>query len=65
VSADRHNAIRPDGYLLVKDRMQGETVSWAGVVISYEYKRKNGNEQLDDVSVHRGFWGVGVAYHSP
>lgn len=64
MSADRHNATRPDGYLLVKDRIQRETVSWADVVLSCEYKCKDGNEQLDDVSVHRGFWGVVVAYHS-
>jgi hypothetical protein len=64
MSADRHNATQPDGYLLVKNRIQGETVSWADIVLSCEYKCKDGNEQLDDVSVHREFWGVMVAYHS-
>jgi hypothetical protein len=44
------NAIRPDGYLLLKDRSQGEAVSWADVVLACEYKRKDGNEELDDVS---------------
>jgi hypothetical protein len=43
-SAERHNASRPDGYLLVKDRK----------VLSCEYKRKDGDEELDDVSICQG-----------
>jgi hypothetical protein len=54
-SADRHNASRPDGYMLVKDRFQEETISWAVVVLSCEYKRKEGDEDLDDVTIHLGF----------
>ena len=38
-SAERYNSSRPDGYMLVKDRLQAETVSWADVVLSCEYKR--------------------------
>ena len=53
-SADRHNATRPDGYLLVKDRVQPGTVSWADVVLSCEYKREDGDEELDDVSTRYG-----------
>jgi hypothetical protein len=53
-SADRHNASRPDGYMLVKDRLQGETVSWSDVVLSCEYKRKEGDEDLDDVTMYLG-----------
>ena len=49
-SVERHNASRPDGYLLVKDRKPG-SVSWADVVLSCEYKRKDGDEELDDVSI--------------
>ena len=52
MSADRHNATRPDGYLLAKDRMQEQTVSRADVVLSCEYKRNDGNEKLDIVSVY-------------
>jgi hypothetical protein len=53
-SADRHNATRPDGYLLVKDKVQPGIVSWADVVLSCEYKRENGDEELDDVSTRHG-----------
>jgi len=60
MSADRHNATRPDGYLLVKNRMQGKTVSWADVVFSCEYKLKDGDKHLDDVRVHQGLWGAVV-----
>jgi hypothetical protein len=52
-SAERHNASRPDGYLLVKDRKQGG-VSWDDVVVSCEYKRKDGDEELDDVGISQG-----------
>jgi hypothetical protein len=48
---DRHNSSRPDGYLLVKDRLDKHAVSWADVVLSCEYKKQGGNEQLDDVSL--------------
>ena len=50
-STERHNASRPDGYLLVKNRKPGP-VLWADVVLSCEYKRKDGDEELDDVSIH-------------
>jgi hypothetical protein len=43
----------PDRYLLVKDRSQEKTVSWANVVLSCEYKRIEMAEELDDVSIHR------------
>jgi len=50
-SEDRHNSSRPDGYLLVKDRLDKHAVSWADVVLSCEYKKQGGDEQLDDVSL--------------
>jgi hypothetical protein len=52
-SADRYNATRPDGYLLVKDRvdMSGNIVSWADIALSCEYKRKDGTDELDDASI--------------
>jgi RecB family endonuclease NucS len=53
-SAERYNASRPDGYMLVNDRLSAEVVSWSDVVLSCEYKRKDGDEELDDVSAHEG-----------
>ena len=50
-SEDRHNSSRPDGYLLVKNRLEEHTVSWADVVLSCEYKKQGSDEQLDDVSL--------------
>jgi hypothetical protein len=50
-SAERHNATKPDGYLLVKDRLEQGVVSWADVVLSCEYKKEEGDEHLDDVSL--------------
>ena len=53
-SAERYNASRPDGYMVVNDRLNAEVISWSDVVLSWGYKRKDGDEELDDVSVHRG-----------
>jgi hypothetical protein len=53
-SSERHNASRPDGYLLVKDRALVERVSWADILLSCEYKREEGPEELDDVSIRQG-----------
>jgi hypothetical protein len=50
-SNERHNKTRPDGYFVLKDREKGD-ISWADVLLSCEYKRKNRLEDLDDVSVH-------------
>jgi len=51
MSADRTNATRPDGYMLMKNRQKGgKSESWSDVVLSSEYKPKDGDEQLDDVS---------------
>jgi hypothetical protein len=54
MSADRHNATRPDGYMVLKRRFQGGTVSWADVVLSCEYKRNKGVDDSDDVCTHQG-----------
>jgi hypothetical protein len=50
-SSDRGNTSKPDGYLLMKDRVREDKVSWADVVLSCEYKREGGVEELDDVSI--------------
>jgi len=63
-SAERHTATKPDGYLLVKDRLEQGVVSWADVVLSCEYKKEGGDEQLDDVRLtqkHR--YHVMLMYH--
>jgi hypothetical protein len=52
-SAERHNGSRPDGYLMLKDRIKeifkDETIFWADIALSCEYKRKDGSDDLDDV----------------
>jgi hypothetical protein len=45
--AERDSESRPDGYLVLKD-------GWADIVLSCEYKRKDGGDDLDDVRIHRG-----------
>lgn len=52
-STERHNASRPDGFLLLKDRNQG-ALSWADVAVSCEYKRKDGDDELDDARIQQG-----------
>jgi hypothetical protein len=64
-SSDRHNTSKPDGYLLMKDRVREDTVSWADVVLSCEYKREDGNEELDDVSIHQDSDMLCYIYFSP
>jgi hypothetical protein len=49
--AKRYNASQPDGYMLVNDRLHPEVVLWGDVVLLCEYKRKDGDEELDDVHV--------------
>ena len=48
---ERHNMTRPDGYLVLKDRREGDAVSWADILLSCEYKRKDKLEDSDDVSI--------------
>ena len=55
-SIERHNMTRPDGYLVLKDGGNGKLVSWADVLLSCEYKRKDGPEDLDDVSIRKITW---------
>lgn len=50
-SVERHNMTRPDGYLVLKDRDK-KLVSWADVLLSCEYKPKDGPKYLDDVRIH-------------
>ena len=52
-SAYRHNMTRPDGYMVLKSRLQGNTLSWADVVLSSEYKHHDQSEDLDDVYLFR------------
>ena len=51
-SAERHNASRPDGYLVLKDR-KGD-IQWADIVLSCEFKRNDRDADRDDVRVHQG-----------
>jgi hypothetical protein len=57
-SADRYNATRPDGYLVVKDRLDvnGNIPSWADIDLSCECKQKDGSDELDDASILRELW---------
>ncbi len=47
--SERHNTAKPGGYFLVKDWSDKNTISWADVVLSCEYKLKDLCEDLDDV----------------
>jgi hypothetical protein len=47
-SAEREDLSRPDGFMLLKSRT-GDGILWADIVLSCEYKIKDGDEQLDDV----------------
>jgi hypothetical protein len=49
---ERHNASRPDGYLVLRIRKGGKEVRWADVVLSCEYKRKDGDDDVDHVRFH-------------
>jgi len=60
-SAERRNDSRPDGYLVLKDRKKvmskdgtKENIHWADIVLSCEYKRKDGDSDLNDVRIHPG-----------
>jgi hypothetical protein len=47
----RQDATRPDSYLVLKERFQEEHVSWDNILLSCEYKRMDGQNQLNDVSI--------------
>ena len=55
-SADRCTESRPDGYLVLKGRNEGISL-WTDIVLSCEYKRNDGRQDLYDVCIcHiRGF----------
>ena len=60
-SAERHKRSRPDGYLVLKDRSKvmskggrKDDILWGDIVLSWEYKRKGGVNELDDVRIHQG-----------
>ena len=60
-STERCDESRPDGYLVLKDRNKRmstsgmiEDILWADIVLSCEYKREDGDEDLDDVRIHQG-----------
>ena len=60
-SAERHKRSRPDGYLILKDSIKmmskggrKEDILWGDIALSWEYKRKDGVNELDDVRVHQG-----------
>jgi hypothetical protein len=48
--SERHNASRPDGYLVLKDRK--EDIQWADIALSCEFKQEDGNDERDDVRIH-------------
>jgi hypothetical protein len=48
---------RPDGYLVSKDAKK-EDILWADIVLSCEYKREDGDGDLDDVCIHQGLYRV-------
>jgi hypothetical protein len=52
-SVDKYGATRPDGYMLVKDRLDKQNVSWGDVVLSCEYKRKDRIKDLNDACILR------------
>ena len=64
-STHKRKESRPDGCLVLKDRNKGmsedwrrdDTLVWSDIVLSCEYKRKDGRQDLHDVCVcHiRGF----------
>jgi hypothetical protein len=60
-STERHNESRPDGYLILRHRNKDmskdgtrEYIRWADIVVTWEYKLKDGYDDLDDVRIHQG-----------
>ena len=60
-SAERRNESRPDGYFILKDRNKEisedgkkEVILWSDIALSCEYKKDDGNDDLNDVGIHRG-----------
>jgi hypothetical protein len=51
---DETQESRPDGYLVLKDAKK-EDILWADIVLSCEYKREDGSDDLDDVRIHPSF----------
>jgi hypothetical protein len=51
MSTVMHNVTKPDGYMLVKDRLKSKNVSWADIVLSCKYKRAGRDVDLDDVCI--------------
>ena len=49
-SASQH-ATQPDGYLVLKKRLQEKSVSWANILLPCEYKWKDRDVNLYDVSI--------------
>ena len=52
---DEPHESRPDGYLVLKDAKK-EDILWAAsdIAVSCEYKREDGDSDLDDVRIHHG-----------
>ena len=61
-SAERHKRSRPDGYFVLKNRSKAmskggrkeDILHWGDIVLIWEYKRKGGVNELDDVCNHQG-----------
>jgi hypothetical protein len=47
----RQAATRPDGYMVLKEIFPEGNESWDGILLSCEYKWRDGVEQLNDVSI--------------
>jgi hypothetical protein len=55
-STERHDDSRPDGYFVLKHRDKvmskdgkREDICWDDIALSYEYKRNDGDDDLDDL----------------
>jgi hypothetical protein len=51
----RQIATKPDGYMALKETLQEGNDSWHGILLSCEYKRRDGVEQLNDVSIPENY----------
>ena len=54
VSRTEKNATEPHACLMLKQRLQEDVVSWADVLLPCQYKRKDREDELYNVSIGRG-----------
>ena len=53
-SGSKQNTSKPDGYLVLKQRLEKDSVLWPDIVLPCEYKNTDGKNCLIDVSTQRG-----------